>query len=393
MSLTKPQADGVKKAVQFYLNYKPDNKKPFIISGVAGSGKTFSVKYIINELGIPQHKVAFMAYTGKAVDVMNQNGTSAKTIHSTCYNCRTIKDKETGKPVFIKDLKDNLKDMYALFVIDEVSMVTDDIFADLLSLGIPLIGLGDHNQLPPVGHNKCHDYVLNPDVRLEESIRHKDGNYILTLAEEVLQSPYLKVGHYGDNVKIVNNASRSVFKNADQIICNTNKMRSIISRKLRGYRGIDTSETPLPVAGDKLMSKINQWTRSINSEMGWGELYLINGLIGYSVDDFNSNNNTLNFKPYYHKSVAFDEVKTDFIPFVEETDKIDRNIMVENLYEYGLHTFEYAYAITVHSSQGSEFDDVVLFLRDLWGNSAMRKKLLYTGITRAKKNLTVILGN
>ena len=64
-------------------------------------------------------------------------------------------------------------------------------------------------------------------------------------------------------------------------MCSTNKMRQIISRKLREYKGIDTSETPLPLAGDKLMSKINQWTRSINAELGWGELYLINVGTGY----------------------------------------------------------------------------------------------------------------
>jgi exodeoxyribonuclease-5 len=281
--------------------------------------------------------------------------------------------------------------MYSLIVIDEVSMVTDDIFMDLMSLGLPIIGLGDHNQLPPVGHSQCHEFVLNPDVRFDKSIRHGDGNYILTLAEEVLKSPYLRTGLYGKNVKIVKFATKEYYTHADQIICCTNKMRNIISRKMRFDKDIDADAYPLPLAGEKIISKINDWGQTIFSENGWGTINLINGLVGYCIGDFNSYTNTLTFMPYYHKVIAFENIKVDHMTFVEDNVNLDKELLFKNLYEHGLHTFEYAYALTVHSSQGSEFDDVVVFAKDIWGNTDMRKKMLYTAITRAKKNLTLII--
>lgn len=382
--LTKDQRLTIRKAKIYYKSFR-GNKKPFVISGIAGAGKTTIIRYLVKELNLDDSDIAYMSFTGKAVDVLNQKSIPARTIHSTIYTCHPVEDPETKKTILKTTLRDEPYEN-KLFIIDEISMVSKDIMNDILSFRKPVICLGDHNQLPPIGENHCHDFVMNADVRLTESIRHRDGNAILDVATNALKTHYLRLGKKGNNVRVINKPTRGMLLNADQVIVGTNRKRIQLNRYFRKLQGIDAYKNPYPLKGEKLISKINNWKEFIQSEKGYGELFLINGLVGYAVNDIDPHNDFLTFRPYYHDISSFQAIKTETDFFTEEEVNIHKS-----LYEQKKHTFDYAYAITCHSSQGSEFDNVIVYASDMWGTYEMRRKWLYTAVTRAKKKLTIIV--
>ena len=144
------QQERAKAAVVKWYNEEKDNKLCFVLSGYAGTGKTFLINYIINKvLKLEDSEVAFIAPTGKAACVLTQRGASnAKTIHSLIYNRVEVEYTFESNGKIIKAQRfDFVKKPsigpFKLIVLDEVSMVTQDILEDLISFGIPILASGD----------------------------------------------------------------------------------------------------------------------------------------------------------------------------------------------------------------------------------------------------------
>lgn len=142
MELTNSQKEASSKITEWFYN----NLKPFfVLSGYAGTGKTFLLNYIVDELGLNEEEVAFITPIGKAACVLTQKGRShATTIHRLIYDPQKITEEKiiNGKKVleerieFIK--KQELSKSLKLIILDEISMVKTDIFNDLLSFKIPM---------------------------------------------------------------------------------------------------------------------------------------------------------------------------------------------------------------------------------------------------------------
>lgn len=161
IELTNDQVTAIYKGETWY---RSQTKQVFEISGPGGSGKSFLIMYLIEKLGLRLDQVLFVAYMGKACSRLIQAGLPAKTIHSAIYDYEKViaRDKEgkiiykeNGKPKKIGKfvLKEKIGKGIKLIVLDEGSMVNEEIAKDLLSFDIPIIVLGDLNQLPPVFGN------------------------------------------------------------------------------------------------------------------------------------------------------------------------------------------------------------------------------------------------
>src|SRR6187549_1263116 len=142
-----PHQDSALKAVADWLKAKPGkNGTPpiFRLFGYAGTGKTTLARHIADGV---DGKVLFAAFTGKAAQVMRGKGCAgASTIHSLIY--RTFESGEQ-QPSF--ELWDDAPASKAkLIIIDECSMVDEELGRDLTSFGVPLLVLGDPAQLPPI---------------------------------------------------------------------------------------------------------------------------------------------------------------------------------------------------------------------------------------------------
>lgn len=375
--------------------WNTENKQVIEVSGAAGTGKTTLIKYFIDRLELKMENVLFVAFMGKAAVQMARTGLPAKTIHSAIYDYveSIARDedgkmiiKANGKPKIIHrfELKDHLSKKIKLIVVDEGSMVDPNIGRDLLSFNIPVVVLGDLNQLPPVFGDPF--FLKEPDIILKQIMRQAENDPIVWLANQVLDGNELKPGVYG-NSAVIRKSDITDFnlKKADMIITGTNKLRYNINQYMReSIKGIKKLE--YPHVNEKVICKKNNWGQSIGDN-----IYLMNGLTGF-VDtiyreSYNKKSMKMDFRPDFSKkifrSIEFDYKHMYSVPgTTNETDS--------NPYNFLYDKFEYGYAITTHSSQGSSWENV-LYFHEPFLSGDDNKKLLYTGITRASKSVVIVI--
>ena len=163
----------------------------FRLFGYAGVGKTTLARHVAEHAS---GKAAFAAYTGKAALVLRSRGCAgATTIHSLIYNAGEGKD---GAPTFTLN-KDGPASRASLIVIDECSMVDEELGRDLLSFGKPILVLGDPAQLPPVKGGGFFTEA-EPDVMLTHIHRQAADNAIIQLSQTIRDGGEIGYGDYGD---------------------------------------------------------------------------------------------------------------------------------------------------------------------------------------------------
>ena len=388
MKLNEQQAQAIEALRKWWYN---GNKQVFQISGAAGTGKTTLIRYLINEIKLEHDEVLFTAFVGKATLAMTRNGLNAKTLHSAiCYckdepvldengNVVTEYNRRVTKRVFTRRRK--IDPRIRLIVVDEGSMVPAKMADWLLKVKVPIIVLGDLNQLPPVIGDSF--FLKEPDVVLTQIMRQSSESPIPYFAQNVLQngskclSPGLQIG---DKINVLSKAdiTPELLKDYDVIICGTNKTRNNLNTYIR--ERIYGRTQDYPVIGDKLICRENDWTFSVD------DVYLINGLIGYVTDiDLESISDytmKIDFKPEFmdneFKNVTLDRIYMGLSP----NDK--------RFYRSNYHKFEYGYAITCHLSQGSQYNRVLVF-NESFGTAEERRKWLYTAVTRAIDKVTILI--
>ena len=204
IELNRDQIELKKKLMEWYKNR---DKQFFYYSGRAGTGKTTVVRAFVEELGLEPGEYICSAYTGKAVTVLLRKNYPACTIHSLIYDViiKTVYRKaydeendveyEVPKQIMQFELKESLPTLLKLIIIDECKMVPDAMIHHLLSFGIPVIFMGDENQLPPVmGSSRI---LASPDAVLNEIMRQAEDDPIVMIANWILDDMPLKYGNYG----------------------------------------------------------------------------------------------------------------------------------------------------------------------------------------------------
>lgn len=385
IELTDEQTDLKHKIIHWYRHYG-QGKRYFYYSGAAGTGKTTVIHSIIDELGLQQNEIMACAYVGKAVLVLLRHGLNASTIHSLIYTPQFITEKETiidefGTPKEIKKkkmkfvLKNSLPKDLKLIVIDECAMVNDQMREDILSFGIPVIMMGDQNQLPPVfGKSSILDY---PDYVLTKIMRQAEGDPIVYLSQCILKGIPVDYGIYGKS-QVVSHVpiNRDIVTNHDMIICAKNKTREMLNDRIREdvFHYYDRK----PMLGDKIICRQNNWNESLNG------IYLTNGLVGYITD--------INYCSLY-RDVLYIDFRPDFMEESFEQLSVDYKYMKADFVEkkeFGfteMEKFEYAHAITAHLSQGSEYPNVLFVDDGKFHDEETTKRLRYTAVTRASNSI------
>ena len=387
MEFTDEQEEAIRKAKRWW---RTQDKQVFEISGCAGSGKSTIVYYLIEELGLDHNDVLFVAYVGKAALVLAQKGNNAKTIHSAIYDAVEVpKYDENGKPIVVNNRtvttiefvkKTKLYGNIKLIVVDEAGMVPEKLALDLLSFDIPIIALGDNNQLDPVFGERF--FLVKPDATLTTPMRQALDSPIIYLAQRAMHGKPIKIGKYGNNCYVIDKSmiTDNMLIKSDVVICSKNKTRAELNNYIR--HNIMKIESESPKIGEKLMCTQNNWTRSICDD-----IYLINGMTGFVknvyLDTYNGRSLTIDFQPDFIKDDYFKKVKIDYANLIAKPeDRINKRSFYDK--------FEYGYAATAHKVQGSEFDKVFIY-DEPYGTADFRCKVRYTEITRAKKFLIMAI--
>lgn len=389
--LTREQEYIVSQAVNWYKN-SSDNL--FQFTGPAGTGKSVVMNEIVRRLGLQLSEIAPMSYVGASAIVMRMKGLiNARTIHSWLFNPVEKQKKDINGKVVINsyfnlpeyEIKFSPKPLIGikLILIDEAGTVPMELRKEIDRRNIKTIACGDLNQLPPPTDNP--GYLVDGNIyRLTEIMRQAEGSPIIYLAYRALNGLPLNNGYYGNGTYVIDSdeLNKSMLIDGQILLCGKNKTRESFNRLIRPLK---TGENDYyrPVYGDSLICRRNNWDIEANG------INLANGLIGSIVNypDVSRYKNkvfTIDFLPMF-SSVPFEDVPCDYEYFKASTE--ERKFLKFSNYYHG-EKFEYAYAITTHISQGSQFHNGVYFQEYL--NREINNRLNYTAITRFSDSMIYV---
>ena len=373
------------------INYNRDQEKAIIsalsnnvtiISGGPGTGKTTIIN-AITKLYIEDKRlgpadilenIALLAPTGRASKKMaSSTNLPAYTIH------RYLKWYKDSNDFFYNEFN---KTNHRLIIVDEVSMIDIELFNALLngiSPGVKLILVGDTFQLPSVGPGLVLDDLIGSDyfnfVPLNQIYRQSDNSYIPYLAKEIknndLSEEFLTKK---DDYSFFQAKSSQIKDAIEQIIKISlskkidEKSMQILAPMYKGENGIDNLNNILQKIYNPASSGKNEITYlDVIYREGDKVLQLVNDL----------DNNVFNGDIGYIESINGNKIEIDFEGNIVEYEK-------KNLKQ-----IKHAYAITIHKSQGSEFEHVIMPISNSY-YKMLYNKLIYTGVSRAKKTLTIV---
>lgn len=382
MDLSADQQNSISTLLMWFKN---PQKTPFItLGGYAGTGKTTVISIFRNELNLLNKNisVAFCSYTGKATRVLSNrlkdnnsvfSNDTVSTIHSLIYSPMV---DDNSNEILGWEKKKTLN--AALIVVDEASMVDEQIWRDLLYYRIPIIAVGDHGQLPPIGSK--FNLMENPNLKLEQIHRQAEGNPIIELSIMARTKGEIPTGKFGTNIKRILRSDfdatetitdlLSNYREDTTILCGFNTTRVKLNRYVRGAIGFETQSVE---PRDRVICLKNNSKKNVFNGM-LGKVQYVNNIDELFLE--------IGIKMDYEDDIYYGTILAEQFNSKETLTKLSKK---------DVDLFDFGYAITVHKSQGSQSKRVVLFEEraqsmddDMW------KRWLYTAVTRAEEELFII---
>lgn len=373
----------------------------FILTGGPGTGKTTTINMIIKYFESMGLDFYLAAPTGRAAKRMTETtGYEASTIQRLLHLAPST-DGELTRLIYDKNEDNPLE--ADVVIIDEMSMVDVQLFNSLLKaimVGTRLIMVGDTNQLPSVGPGAVlKDIIMSgcfPVVTLQKIFRQNEAGDIVINAHKI---------NNGERISLDNKSKDFFFLKRDNIDLILNNIIVLIKDKLPKYVNADSFDiqvlTPMRkgILGVEKLNPILQ--KYLNppaknkDEREYGDTIF---RVGDKVMQI-KNNYQLEWEITSKYGIPIDSGVGIFngdMGIIDSINEFEEVVVVEfdekRKVKYpfnSLDELELAYAVTIHKSQGSEYPAVIMPL--LTGPRMLfNRNLLYTGITRAKKCVTII---
>jgi exodeoxyribonuclease-5 len=421
--------------IKHWFRNDTDTKQVFRLFGYAGTGKSTVLKFALHELGIDAHSgrggdcvpgVVTATFTGKAALVLRRKGTPARTIHSLIYSvveCTEQEIEEAREKVrdaekqaltlsgferitadaMIEAMRQEISEMKKprfalnpksdaaaceLIVLDEVSMVGEEMAKDLMSFGKPILVLGDPGQLPPIKGEGAFTQAT-PDVMLTEIHRQAEESAIIRLATAARNGEYIGYGQYDSFVAKLpkHSVTPAQMLRGGQVICGMNATRLELNNQMREAAGMLSG--PLPAgSAEKIICLKNQNDRGlINGMFLTLDNVLDDGEDCFSASVADDEGSVVGRTGTDGKGERLMIYKGHFLDhFQFDKGRHDRDWRIKR----PLVEATYGWAITCHKSQGSQWENVVVWDDGLGRTEADRRCWLYTAITRAEKGLVLL---
>jgi exodeoxyribonuclease V alpha subunit len=369
VTLAPAQADAIRKSLQ---------KKVLVVTGGPGVGKTTIIRGIVEIFAAKKMRIALCAPTGRAAKRLNETTRrEAKTIHR-------LLEYDPSAGGFQRDESHPLD--FDLVIADEASMIDISLFNHLLRAISPwacLLLVGDVDQLPSVGPGTVLADVINsavvPVVRLSHIFRQAEQSWIVRAAHAVNSGempPSAPPGN-GDFYFVATETPAEII----------DKLVAMVRDRIPSKYGLN------PMSGIQVLTPMNRselGVRNLNqvlqaalnppgppeiNRFGW--VFRVGDKVIQTVNNYER------------------EVFNGDIGRVTSVNMTDHELIVEfdgkaKSYDFNeLDELSLAYAITIHKSQGSEYPAVVIPLHTQhW--LLLQRNLLYTGITRGKKLVSIV---
>ena len=364
----------------------------FILTGGPGTGKTTTLNGVIKILKAQKKRILLCAPTGRAAKRMSDlTGEPARTIH------RLLEVDFTAKGE-LKFKRNETNPLPADVVIaDEMSMVDTLLMCSLVRAIKPtskFIMVGDSNQLPSVGAgNVLKDLIAShyiPSVELKEIFRQAAQSLIVTNAHRIVNGEFPVLDDRQNDFFFMN---KSLESDIAELVIQLAKQRL---PDTYGFSPIDDIQvlcpTKMGMAGTKELNKQLQSALNPPSQ-NKAELKFFDVIFrtGDKVMQTKNDYDVLWTKNNEKGSGIFN----GDIGIIRSVDRFSQNVTIDFEGRVAIYTsemlrrLEHAYAITIHKSQGSEYDAVIIPITAFTHNLLYRN-LLYTGVTRAKKMIIVI---
>lgn len=377
VELSKDQNDAIEAILEWLNN---SSEKRLSLAGFAGTGKTTIIVELLRQLS-QKYIVKICTPTGKAASVLRHKKVPATTLHKLVYapetfcnrclqpvqaikgfdkkvrcpDCRTvsIKTKWIRVPIIEADL----------VIVDEASMLNQTMVEDVEALAQRVLYVGDHGQLEPIGDDPR--IMREPDIRLETIHRQAAQSGIIQLAHHMRRgfSPASWEGDFEDARSVgISKLIPRVLTRYDIILCGYNKTRKNINAALRSHRGY---ESQLPEPGERLICLQN------DSDLG-----IFNGLLVTVTKQRKSYE-----LPRYD---LVDDAGNEYFDIQILPEQFAEEKKIEHSPK-GIGLFDFGYCLTVHKSQGSEWNRVAVIEQIARGWDPARWR--YTAATRAAQHL------
>jgi exodeoxyribonuclease V len=433
------QVRAIREIKDWFLR-RTAEQQVFRVFGYAGVGKTTITWHAIDELGLDtmakgadgivsgSDGVLYAAFTGKAALVMTRKGTPASTIHSLIYRVSEatpdeiervkqeiaeiraklpaldpavrlfeesrlrsleIRLDDIHKPRFVFNEQSLVRDA-ALIVLDEVSMVGDDMARDLLAFGKPILVLGDPGQLPPIRGEGAFTQA-QPDVMLTEIHRQAGESAIIRLATLARQGLPIPYGEHDAHVWKMPRSSvmPEQMLRGGQVICGRNATRIQLNIAMKRAAGFDD----VYPTGDLRNGQIEKIICLKNRH----DLGIVNGMflelsdvrdenqVGFSASIRTEDGDPVGATD--STAARYVIYKGHFDDHVQRDSERERR---DHWVKKGLIEAVWGYAITCHKAQGSAWPNVIVFDDGLGRTAEDRARWLYTAITRAEQGLVIL---
>lgn len=382
-------SDEQKEAISTSLN-----NNITIITGGPGTGKTTIIKCIIDILEDIKKEYVLCAPTGRATKrIKETTGKEAKTLH---------------RLLEITKVDDNDIDMFYelpvtpidtdVVIVDEASMIDCMLMNNLfkaLNSSTKVIMVGDVNQLPSVGPGSVLKDIINSNatnvVYLKQIYRQSAMSDIIVNAHRVNEGIYPEFKTKDTDLFYIK---------TDSIESTLAEISSLVSYRIESFAKLD------------ILKDLQVLTPMKKTQLGTIELNtLLQNVLNpkssskkekeFNNRIFREGDKVMQIVNNYDKKFSingehFDGIYNGDIGYIKEVDNLNQRLIVlfdeekEVIYEFEeLDQLEHAFAVTIHKSQGSEFDYVILPLYTGY-QKLFTRNLLYTAMTRAKKMLVIV---
>ena len=366
-----------------------------IITGGPGTGKTYTVKKIIDENNKIGKIIKLCAPTGRAAKRMVEvTNFEAKTIHRLLeYGQMIINGKMCFN--FIKNEKNKLD--CDILIVDEMSMADENIIYNLMKAvkeTTKVFFVGDVDQLPSVGAGRVLKDLIESNffnvITLTKIHRQEDGSMIVKNAHKVNKGELIDLSKNADDFKYIeeDDENKIRYRISQIVSISIPKKFNISQDKIQVLSPSKKGNCGVESLNQLLQEKINPKSKNNKELIIDKKCFRVNDKVMQIV-----NNYELYYKVIDENGLSIEDgygVFNGDIGIITDIDEINEIITVkydDRIVEYEQENFDnlsLAYAITVHKSQGSEYDVVIIPLYNA-SKFLLNRRILYTAMTRAKK--------